>query len=182
MSRWHSKHYGIVWRGETLIICWVTNFRIRATRASYPAFLQVLPQIYAKFFNKPRSAAHPRKSSSSFHSLGFELLFSWSNSVTVTSRVRHLKMDSRDSTVKSRAWGGGEGGGNECLEIRCPDSQMWMLSRPPLLLLYLRENFANSPGFIASFSINSFVLNPSSSSRQEKNLQSLVRRECFYIL
>lgn len=68
--------------------------------ASRPAFHQVLPRIYAKFFNKPDSTG-PSESSSSFHSLGFELLFSWSSFTTVTSRVRHLKMDSRDSAVKS---------------------------------------------------------------------------------
>lgn len=69
---------------------------------SRPALRQVLSRIYAKFFNKPDSTHAPSESSLSFHSLGFELLFSWSSSfTTVTSRVRHLKMDSRDSAVKS---------------------------------------------------------------------------------
>lgn len=45
------------------------------------------------------------ESSSLFHSLDLELLFSWSSFTTVTSRVRHLKMDSRDSAVKSGHWG-----------------------------------------------------------------------------
>lgn len=54
------------------------NELLCSRNASHPACLQVLLQIYAKFFNKPGpTAVAVRRSSSSFHSLSFELLFSW---------------------------------------------------------------------------------------------------------
>jgi hypothetical protein len=97
---------------ETLII-YPGNKVSNSRNATHPAFLQVSPQIYAKFFNKPSpTVARPGESSSSFHSFGFELLF-WSGVTPprVTSRVRHLKMDSRDSTALNP-------GAEE--RIRCP--------------------------------------------------------------